>query len=97
MVGRLIYIADRQKSGKAAMKNNKYLPVGLTGTLLMALCCFTPALVLLLGALGLSAFVGWWLDLILFPAMAIFMAIAAYGFYQRRHASERTAAEAEND
>ncbi len=52
---------------------------------------------LLMGALGLSAFVGWWLDLILFPAMAIFMAIAAYGFYQRRQASERAAAESEND
>ncbi len=79
------------------MKNSKLLPVGLTGSLLMALCCFTPALVLLLGALGLSTFVGWWLDLILFPAMAIFMAIAAYGFYQRKRASERAAAEAEND
>ena len=79
------------------MKNSKLLPVGLTGSLLMALCCFTPALVLLLGALGLSAFVGWWLDLILFPAMGIFMAIAAYGFYQRKRASERAAAEVEND
>ena len=79
------------------MKNNKFLPVGLTGTLLMAICCFTPALVLLLGAVGLSAFVGWWLDLILFPAMAVFMAIAAYGFYLRRRAGTETAAEAESD
>jgi mercuric ion transport protein len=96
-IGRLIYTADRRKSGKAEMKNNKYLPVGLTGTVLVALCCFTPALVLLLGALGLSAFVGWWLDLILFPALAIFMAIAAYGFYLRRRANAGIAADAEND
>jgi len=78
-------------------KGGKLIGVGGAGVLLSALCCFTPALVLLLGALGLSAFVGWWLDLILFPAMAIFMAMAAYGFYQRRRASERAAADAESD
>ena len=58
----------------------------------MAVCCFTPALVLLLGAAGLSVFVGWWLDLILFPAMAIFLAMAVYGFYLRRRAASRVAA-----
>lgn len=67
-----------------AMKDKKFLRVGLVGTGIAAICCFTPALVLLLGALGMSALVGWWLDLILFPAMAIFMGVTAYGFYLRR-------------
>ena len=97
MIGRPKYAIIRLNSGICAMKNSKLLPVGLTGALLVAVCCFTPALVLLLGALGLSAFVGWWLDLILFPALAIFMAIAAYGFYLRRRASLGVAADAEND
>ncbi|MCK5274690.1 MAG: mercury resistance system transport protein MerF [Alphaproteobacteria bacterium] len=79
------------------MKDKKLLPVGLIGTAIAAICCFTPALVLLLGALGMSALVGWWLDLILFPAMAVFMGMAAYGFYLRRRASAGIAAGAEGD
>jgi hypothetical protein len=30
--------------------------------------------------------IGWWLDLILFPALAIFAGVATYGFYPRRRA-----------
>lgn len=79
------------------MKDKKFLRVGLVGTGIAAICCFTPALVLLLGALGMSALVGWWLDLILFPAMAIFMGVAAYGFYLRRRGRAGIAAGAEGD
>ena len=78
-------------------RDGKFMGIGGTGALLAAICCFTPALVLLLGALGLSALVGWWLDLILFPALAIFMGLAAYGFYLRRRASAAVAATAESD
>jgi mercuric ion transport protein len=42
-----------------------------------ALCCFTPVLVLLLGALGLSAWAGW-LDVVLLPLLAVFLAITVY-------------------
>jgi len=31
---------------------------GIVGTVIAALCCFTPALVVLLGAVGLSAWLG---------------------------------------
>ena len=78
-------------------KEEKLIGIGGVGALLAAICCFTPALVLLLGSLGMSAFVGWWLDLILFPALAIFMAMAAYGLYLRRRASAGIAARAEGD
>jgi mercuric ion transport protein len=64
-------------------KSGKLIGIGGVGAMLAAICCFTPALVLLLGALGLSALVGWWLDLILFPAMAISMGIILYGLYLR--------------
>ena len=78
-------------------KGGKLMGIGGVGALLAAICCFTPALVLLLGALGMSALVGWWLDLILFPAMAIFMAVGAYGLYLRRRAGAGIAAGAESD
>lgn len=35
------------------------LIVSISGTILVALCCFTPILVILLGAIDLSALVGY--------------------------------------
>ncbi len=52
---------------------------------MMAVCCFTPILVLTMGAVGLSALVGWWLDLLLIPALGLFMLMAGYGFYRLQH------------
>jgi mercuric ion transport protein len=65
--------------------NNRLLKTGIIGSALVALCCFTPALVLLFGALGLSAAVGW-LDLVLLPALAIFLAITGYALWKRSRA-----------
>jgi mercuric ion transport protein len=67
------------------MNNNRLLKTGIIGSALVALCCFTPALVLLFGALGLSAAVGW-LDLVLLPALAIFLAITGYALWKRSRA-----------
>lgn len=64
------------------MKNETLLKVGIVGTIVAALCCFTPILVILLGAVGLSALVGW-LDYVLFPALAIFLAITAYAVWKK--------------
>lgn len=55
------------------------------GTVIAALCCFTPVLVVLFAALGLSAWVGW-LDFVLFPALAFFMALTGYALWRRRKA-----------
>jgi mercuric ion transport protein len=61
------------------------LGVGVGGSLVAALCCFTPILAIALGAIGLSAWLGW-ADYVLFPALALFLALAGYGFYRvRRH------------
>jgi len=59
------------------------LNVGIAGCVITAICCFTPALVVLLGALGLSALVGW-LDVVLLPALAIFIAITGYALWKRQ-------------
>ena len=64
------------------MTNNKLLGTGIVGTVVAALCCFTPLLVVLLAAVGLSSWLGW-LDYVLFPALAIFFAITIYAAVRR--------------
>lgn len=59
------------------MKDPKtLLRVGVIGTVLVALCCFTPVLVILLGVVGLSALTGY-LDYVLLPALAVFIGLAS--------------------
>jgi len=65
-------------------RDRKFMGLGGAGALVAGLCCFTPLLVVSLGALGLSALVGWWLDLVLFPALAFFLMLLGYGIYLRR-------------
>jgi len=61
---------------------NKLLKIGIIGTIIAAICCFTPALVILLGAVGLSAWLGW-LDIVLLPALAVFLVITGYALWKR--------------
>ncbi len=48
--------------------------LGAIGAIIAAICCFTPALVALLAAVGLSSVIGF-LDIILFPALILCLAI----------------------
>jgi mercuric ion transport protein len=72
------------------VKNKSLLRTGVIGAVIAAVCCFTPVLVILLGAVGLSAALGW-LDYILFPALVVFIAITIYAVVRRQHkdAAER--------
>ncbi len=74
------------------MNDRKLLGVGIAGTVIAAICCFTPVLVVLLGVVGLSAWVGG-LDYVLFPALAVFIGITVYALV-RRAKNPATAAEA---
>lgn len=65
------------------MGNNSLLRTGIIGTAVTAVCCFTPALVVLLGAIGLAAALAW-LDYVLFPLLALFIGITIYAVMQRR-------------
>ncbi|MDP1569326.1 MAG: mercury resistance system transport protein MerF [Vicinamibacterales bacterium] len=65
------------------MNNRTLLGTGLVGTAVAALCCFTPVLVVLLGAVGLSAWVGW-LDYVLVPALLVFLGITIYAWRRQR-------------
>lgn len=62
--------------------NDKLLKMGVIGTVIAALCCFTPVLVVLLGVVGLSAVVGY-LDYVLLPALALFVLITIYAVVRR--------------
>lgn len=64
-------------------KRSPLFRVGLIGTIVAAICCFTPLLVVLFGLVGLSALVGY-LDLVLIPALLIFIAIIAYAVWRER-------------
>ncbi|AHD11704.1 Membrane transport protein MerF (plasmid) [Phaeobacter inhibens] len=64
-------------------KDDRMLKYGLIGTVLVALCCFTPVLVVLLGAVGLSAMLGW-LDFVLLPALAVFIGITIFALWRRQ-------------
>ena len=63
--------------------DRKLIATGIVGTVIAALCCFTPVLVVLLGAVGLSAWLGW-LDYVLLPALAFFVALTAYAVWRRQ-------------
>ena len=61
----------------------KLIATGIVGTFIAALCCFTPILFVLLGAVGLSAWLGW-LDYVLLPVLAFFVALTVYAVWRRQ-------------
>ena len=69
--------------------DRKLIATGIVGAVIAALCCFTPVLVVLLGAVGLSAWLGW-LDYVLLPALAFFIGLTVYAVWrrQRRQATQ---------
>ena len=65
------------------MSADRLLSIGIVGTVLAALCCFTPILVIIFDALGLSAWVGG-LDAVLLPTLFIFILITVYALWKRQ-------------
>ncbi len=64
------------------MRNSTILGVGIIGTVIAALCCFTSVLVVLLGVVGLSALTGY-LDVVLLPALAFFIGLTTYALWKQ--------------
>lgn len=58
------------------------LKTGVIGTVITAICCFTPIMVVLLSAIGLATLVGY-LDYVLLPLLGIFICIALYALMQQ--------------
>ena len=68
------------------MINNHVLKIGLVGTVIAALCCFTPLLVIVLSTVGLTALIGG-LDVVLLPALVMFIAITVYALWKHKTAA----------
>lgn len=65
------------------MNNRTLVKTGIIGSVIAALCCFTPVLVVALGTVGLAAWIGW-LDYVLLPALASFIGLTGYAYYRQR-------------
>ena len=66
------------------MSEQTLLRFGIVGAVIVALCCFTPILVVLVAAVGLSAITGY-LDYVLLPALFIFAGITVYAVWRRNN------------
>lgn len=68
------------------MNPNKCFKTGIWGSIIAAICCFTPVLVIGLGVIGLAALTPY-LDYVLFPMLALFLILAIYGWTKRQSVS----------
>ena len=77
------------------MNERRLIGLGAIGMAVAALCCATPALVVALGAIGLSGLVAW-LDPLLLPAILVFGGLLAYGAYRHQHRTAATRSQHES-
>lgn len=68
------------------MENRKLMATGIVGFVVAVLCCSTPVLAILLGAVGLSAVLGY-LDYVLVPVMVLSLGIVVHAAYRRRRSA----------
>ena len=69
------------------MEGNKCFKAGIWGSIIAAICCFTPVLVVGLGLIGLAAFTPY-LDYVLFPLLGLFLILAYYGWSKTRKGNQ---------
>lgn len=62
------------------MNEKTLLRRGLIGSVIAAVCCFTPLLVVVFAGVGLSAIVGW-LDYALFPLLFASLGVVAHALW----------------
>jgi mercuric ion transport protein len=72
------------------MNDRTLVKTGIIGAVIAAVCCATPVLVILLGAVGLSALTGY-LDYVLLPGLALCIGLIGYGLYRQRRTASATA------
>jgi len=64
------------------MNDRKLLRGGVIGSVIAAICCFTPFLVVVFAAAGVSAWLGW-ADYVLFPALFFFIGLTGFAVIRR--------------
>jgi mercuric ion transport protein len=70
------------------MNDRSLVTAGVIGTVLAAICCATPLLAVVLGSIGLAA----WLvnaDYIVIPVLLLAVALVGLGLRRRHHAPRR--------
>jgi mercuric ion transport protein len=65
------------------MRDRTLIATGTIGAVLAAICCMTPVLVVMFGAVGLTAWLGK-ADYVLIPALVLCLALVVFGIYRRR-------------
>jgi mercuric ion transport protein len=60
----------------------------IAGTIVVIICCFSPVLVILLGAVGLSAFTPF-IDMMLFTALGIMIVLTIFSYLRWRKAAQK--------
>ena len=82
---------ERAARVKSCSQRGKHcIQIGGVGAFLAAICCFSPLLVVVLGALGLGM-VTKYLDLILLPTLFICLGLLVYGLQLRKTATHSEA------
>ena len=71
----------------SSQASKKSIYAALSGTVLVAICCFTPILVVLLGTVGLSALTPY-LDIVLLPALFIMIVLTILSYLRWRKSAE---------
>ena len=64
------------------MNPRRLFRIGAVGTVITALCCFTPLLVIGLTSLGFASAIAY-LDMILLPLLGIFALLLAFALVQK--------------
>jgi len=80
-------MSDNIRKEQPTQPSRKGFYASLTGTIVVALCCFTRILVVTLGAIGLSAFAAY-LDYVLFPGLAVLITLTFLSYRRWRKASD---------
>ena len=73
----------RTTSGAEATDARIFITAGALGAALAVLCCTTPLLAVVLGAVGLTAWIAK-ADYVLIPVFILGLALIGFGFYRRR-------------
>ena len=71
------------------MDANKCFKTGIWGSIIAAICCYTPVLVIGLGLVGLAAFTPY-SDYVLLPLLGFFLILGLFGWWKRRIAVNPT-------
>jgi mercuric ion transport protein len=65
------------------MRDRTLITTGIVGAVVAAVCCATPLLAIMFGAVGLAAWVAK-ADYVLIPALVLCVALIAFGLYRTR-------------